>query len=140
MTLKELIQSFEGCSLRAYLDLGGKLTIGYGCTRDVAPGQVITPEEAEKRLEEDITHIIQRLSPLILVPLTDTQLNACVSLAFNIGIGAFSKSTLLKKLNNGDYRGASKEFIRWCYVHGGYSPGLEKRRRAEQALFNTAHV
>lgn len=139
----ELIKSFEGLGLKAYLCPSGILTIGYGHTGKVRGNKItlqttITPEEAETLLKEDLTRFEKAVDSLVKVPLNSNQFDALVSFVFNIGINAFSGSTLLKLLNNGDYNGASQQFKRWIYGNGNkVLEGLKKRRTAEEKLFNT---
>ena len=139
----ELIKSFEGLGLKAYLCPSGVLTIGYGHTGKVRGNKItlqttITPEEAETLLKEDLQRFEKAVDSLVKVPLNSNQFDALVSFVFNIGINAFSTSTLLTLLNNGDYKGASQQFKRWIYGNGKkVLEGLKKRRTAEEKLFNT---
>ncbi len=139
----ELIKSFEGLGLKAYLCPSGVLTIGYGHTGKVRGNKItlqttITPEEAETLLKEDLIRFEKAVNSLVKVPLNNNQFDALVSFVFNIGINAFSTSTLLTLLNSGDYKGASQQFKRWIYGNGKkVLEGLEKRRAAEKKLFNT---
>jgi len=139
----ELIKSFEGLGLKAYLCPSGVLTIGYGHTGKVRGNKItlqttITPEEAETLLKEDLTRFEKAVDSLVKVPLNNNQFDALVSFVFNIGINAFSGSTLLKLLNSGDYKGASQQFKRWIYGNSNkVLEGLKKRRTAEEKLFNT---
>lgn len=129
-------KSFEGCVLTAYRDLVGVLTIGYGHTGpDVKPGMVINAAQATDLLKKDLEKFVTAANKLIKVEVTQGQFDACVDLMFNIGEGAFGKSTLLKKLNAGDYVGAHDEFVKWCYAGGKVVPGLLRRRQAEQKMF-----
>lgn len=134
-----LIKEFEGLKLRSYRLNGEKWTIGYGHTTSVKKGDAITPKQAEIFLHEDITLIVKRLNQLITVTVTQNQFDVLCSFVFNIGVGAFSTSTLLKKLNAGDYHGAAEEFTKWCYVTRVgtkiISSGLLNRRQQEKALF-----
>ena len=139
----ELIKSFEGLGLKAYLCPSGVLTIGYGHTGKVRGSKItlqttITSEEAETLLKEDLTRFEKAVDSLVKVPLNSNQFDALASFVFNIGINAFSGSTLLKLLNSGDYKGASQQFKRWIYGNGKKAlEGLVKRRTAEEKLFNT---
>lgn len=130
-----LIKEFEGLSLVAYQDAVGVWTIGYGTTRGVYPGMRITLEQAEEFLRRDLQRFESAVNQLVRVPLNADQFSALVSFVYNVGEGAFADSTLLAKLNRGDYDGASDEFLRWVYAGGRVLPGLERRRRAERALF-----
>lgn len=132
----ELIKKFEGCKLRAYKDIGGIPTIGYGHTGDeVFIGKIISQDEAEELLKDDLYHFEYGVQVKLKAPVTDNQFSALVSLAYNIGLGNFYKSTLIKKLNDEDYQGASDEFLRWNRVQGKVIQGLTNRRKAERDLF-----
>ena len=131
----ELIKHFEGLRLDAYLDAVGVPTIGYGSTNGVTLGQTLTEPEAEALLLEDIGRFTPGINRLVTVPLTQSQFDALTSFAFNLGLGALGKSTLLKKLNAGDYSAAQGEFDRWVYAGGKKLAGLVRRRRAEAVLF-----
>ena len=140
-----LVKEFEGCELAAYRDAVGVWTIGYGHS-ERAPlppkpydGMVITMDQAHKILQDDLTHFGKSVENLISVPVTDNQFGAMVSLAFNIGIGAFGKSTALKRLNAGDYLGAAEAMTWWNKAGGKVMRGLVRRREAERALFLTEH-
>lgn len=133
---KKLIKNFEGLRLKAYKCSAGILTIGYGHTgADVKENMLITKEEAEKLFDSDILVHSNNVSKLVRVNLTQNRFDALVSLEYNIGYGKFSKSTLLKKLNLGDYTGASNEFEKWIYVNKNKCQGLIKRRNTEKELF-----
>lgn len=125
----------EGFRLRAYEDQGGVWTIGFGHTQGVKPGDVCTPAEAAEWLHQDAHRAITTVQGAVKVLLTQQQFDALVLLCENIGSGAFIHSTLLKKLNRGDYVGAAREFPRWCHVHGQVSDGLYDRRLEEQDIF-----
>lgn len=131
----ELIKKFEGLRLTAYLDGGGAPTLGYGRTAGVQMGDTCTIEQAEQWLQEDAQQAIDAVDRLVTIPLTKGQREALVSLIFNIGVGAFEKSTLLRRLNSGDHAGAAKEFDRWVFDNGKRIPGLANRRKAERKLF-----
>lgn len=132
----ELIKSFEGLRLTAYRDAAGVLTIGYGHTgSDVAAGATITAARAEELLRADLAGAEAAVTSAVQVPVTQGQFDALVSLVYNIGAGAFAASTLLRKLNSGDYAGAAQEFDRWIYAGGSVLGGLVSRRNAEQQLF-----
>lgn len=136
-----LIKKWEGFRSRAYRDPVGIWTIGYGTIRyangmKVQPGQSITEEEASVELQAHIEKdILPHLKKLVKVPLNNNQFCALVSLIYNIGAGAFGRSTLLRKLNKADYEGAAREFDRWVYAGGRKLRGLVRRRDEEEALF-----
>lgn len=133
---QKFIKDHEGLRLVAYQDSVGVWTIGYGHTSDdyfpVKPKQRISKAKAEDLFRHDMEEAEAALDKLCRVPLNGNQYGALISLMFNIGNGAFARSTLLKKLNRKDYKGASKEFPRWS------NPKVLLRRRNEEAaLFNT---
>ncbi len=133
----QLIKDAEGLRLRAYDDGFGVLTIGYGYTKGVFEGMTITQEEAEELLIEDIRYFERRVTEVVKVPITSNQFSALVSFTFNLGETSLRLSTLLNKLNNGDYLRAADEFLRWNKVDGVAVEGLTRRREAERKLFLT---
>lgn len=135
---RQLVTSFEGLSLKAYPDPGSggePWTIGYGHTGGVKKGDVITEDEAVRLLYSDASRFESAVNKLVDVPLTQYQFDALTSFTFNTGEGNLSRSTLLKKLNQGDYDGAASEFGRWVYASGKKLNGLVRRRKAEEAMF-----
>lgn len=135
-----LIKQFEGLRLTAYQDSVGVWTIGYGWTQPVNgkpihAGMTIKEETAERLLRTGLVGYESDVSKLVKVKLTQGQFDALVSFAYNLGARALSTSTLLKKLNTGDYAGAAGEFPRWNQAGGKALPGLTRRREAERALF-----
>lgn len=131
-----LIRSFEGLELKSYKDSIGILTIGYGSTGShVKSGMVITKEEAEDLLKQDVSRFESGVNNLVKVPLTQNQFDALVSFSFNLGLGNLKSSTLLKKLNISDYSGAANEFLRWNRAGGKVLNGLTRRRQAEKDMF-----
>ena len=132
----DFLKKVEGCKLEAYLDTGGVKTIGYGHTGEMLPDS-ISQQEADAFLEDDLERIFMRILPMIKVNLTDGQMAACLSFAFNVGHRAFRDSTLLKKLNKSDFKGALAEFERWVYDNGKYVEGLKNRRHKEMELFTS---
>jgi len=139
-TARCLIGHSEGFSLTAYPD-GDVWTIGWGTTRingqPVQPGMIITRDQAAEYFNHDISVTEKEISNFVTVPLTDNQFSALVSLCYNIGGTKFRKSTLLRKLNAGDYAGAAGEFGRWIYARNKVLPGLVTRRQREKELFLT---
>ena len=132
-----LIKSFEGCKLTAYRDIVGVLTIGYGTTGDkVKVGMQISQEDADEmlvdRLEEEFEPGVESL---VEKDLTENQFSALVSFAYNLGLGALGRSTLLKLVKAGDMDGAAEEFVKWSMAGGKQVAGLLRRREAEKALF-----
>ena len=130
-----LIKEFEGFRARSYLCPANVLTIGYGHTKTCQPGQVISTIKGEELLKEDLVRFERAVNVLVKVPLTQNQFDALVSFAFNVGVGAFKKSTLLRLLNQGNYKQAADEFMRWVHGGGVKLAGLVRRRQAERNLF-----
>lgn len=130
-----LIAKFEGLRLRAYQDSVGVWTIGYGHTKGVKPGDVWTQEHAEAMLTAEVREFMRGVEAKLRVPVTDEQLAALTSFAYNVGLGAYGKSTLLKKLNLANYDAATREFQKWNKAGGRVLAGLTSRRRAESELF-----
>jgi len=134
----DLIKQFEGFRSKAYICPAGVLTIGYGSTgKHVQPGMSINTAYGEKLLREDVSRFESAVNRLVTVPMSQGQFDALVSFAFNVGEGALAKSTLLRKLNAGDYAGAAHEFKRWNRGGGRVLAGLVRRREAEAKLFNS---
>ena len=131
----ELIKSFEGLRLRAYLCPAKVWTIGYGHTGDVRGGQVITQSQADDLLKQDLRRFEIAVRKLAKVPLTQNQFDALVSFAYNVGEAALSRSTLLRKLNAGDLAGTKLEFAKWNKGGGKVLAGLTRRRADEANLF-----
>jgi lysozyme len=139
----DLIKKFEGLRLKAYLCPAGVWTIGYGHTKGVYPGMVITEELADKFLIDDVWQFEREVESLVHVPITQGMFDALVSFAFNVGSDidedniaeGLGDSTLLRKLNSGDYAGAADEFPKWNKSRGRVVRGLTVRRSAERALF-----
>ncbi len=133
-----IIKEFEGLRLEAYKCPAGVLTIGYGHTKGVKVNQKISEKEADRLFAQDIKEFEGYIDRMVKVDLTSNQYEALVSFVYNIGPGAFMHSTLLKKLNAGDYKGAQGQFIRWNKAGGKTLPGLTRRRKAEAKLFGKA--
>jgi lysozyme len=139
----DIIKLFEGIHLKAYLCPAGVWTIGYGHTKGVYPGMIITQELADKFLIDDVWNFEREVESLLHVPITQGQFDALVAFAYNVGSDIDSDSvaeglgdsTLLRKLNRGDYQGAANEFPKWNKSGGKVLPGLVKRREAERQLF-----
>lgn len=132
------IKGFEALRLVAYPDpgAGGKpWTIGWGHTKGVKQGDRITKEQAEQFLSDDLAVFELTVNSAIKRSMTQNQFDAMVSLAFNIGGSAFAGSTLVKKFNAGDAKGAADEFPKWKNSGGKVMPGLVKRRAAEREVF-----
>jgi lysozyme len=139
----EHLKLSEGLRLKAYKDTGGVLTIGYGHTSmaggmKVYSGLKITNAQAEQLLKDDLARMTYPvIKRLVKVDLTQGQFDAMCSFIYNLGEGQVSTSTLLKKLNAGDYKGASEQFGRWIYDNGVVYNGLVTRRKQEQAMFDS---
>lgn len=138
----KIIAKFEGLRLRAYQDTGNIWTIGYGTTINpetglpIKKGDVITKEKALAWLRINTAALETQIKKLVKVPINANQLTALTSLAYNIGMGAFSRSTLLRLLNNGTEKNlVAAQFIRWNKVKGKEVPGLTNRRKLEAELF-----
>lgn len=129
------IQGWEGTEQAAYVDSVGVPTICTGSTRGVFLGQTATLAECEERLLEDTTYAGKAVQRCVTAKLTQGQYDALVSLGFNIGGGALCGSTLIRKLNQGDCRGAAGQFLRWDHAGGKRLRGLTNRRAAESKLF-----
>lgn len=130
-----LIRQFEGLRLLAYKDAVGVPTIGYGTTRGVKMGMTITKAQAEEMLRQDVERFEPEVQRLVRVPLNQNQWDALLSFTYNLGSANLESSTLLKLLNNGDYRAAADQFPRWNKAKGAVLNGLTTRRAAERALF-----
>lgn len=133
-----LTEKFEGLRLAAYRDCVGVLTIGYGHTKDVKPGDVCTQAQAEQWLLDDVKACVDAINRDCKVELSQNQFDALVDFAFNLGVGALERSTLWRKLNAGNFAGAAIEFLKWDMAGGKHVEGLLRRRTSEQTLF-TSH-
>lgn len=136
----QLLKQWEGCKLRVYKDAAGLPTIGVGhlLTREELVGgkydDGITEAEAMELLAQDVAPAEKAVSG-VKVPLTQNQFDALVSFVFNVGTGAFRKSTLLRKLNSGDYAAVPVELRKWTRAAGKRVPGLVNRRDNEILLW-----
>ena len=133
-----IVKEHEGCRLTSYLCPAGIWTIGYGSTREVTAGMTITQDQADGRLLLDLAGAGQAVASFVKVILTDNQFSALVSFVFNVGSGHFAKSTLLEKLNAGNYAAVPDELNKWRRGGGKVLDGLVVRRAAEGELFNQA--
>jgi lysozyme len=124
----------EGYREDAYIPVpGDRPTIGFGTTDGVQLGDRTSPTEALRRALIDVDRFTGALKDCVQVPLTQYELDAYVSLSYNIGSQAFCASTLVRKLNREDYEGACREILRWDWFNGRRLPGLTKRRQSEYA-------
>jgi len=139
---------FESCKLVAYPDPGSRngepWTIGWGHTGpEVHKGLVWTQQQADAQFLVDVAKFERGVERLVTVPLTQGQFDALVLFAFNVGLDidddkiaeGLGDSTLLRKLNAGDYEGAALEFRKWNKNDGKVMRGLTRRRAAEECLF-----
>lgn len=146
----DLLHHFESCRLEAYPDPktgGAPWTIGWGhAGPDVKPGMRWTQKQADEAFMEDLEHFQNLVEGRVTVPLTQGQYDAMVSILYNVGPGSPKKdgiirlkngkpSTLLRKLNAGDYKGAEAEFHKWVSPGSSVEKGLRRRRKAEAELF-----
>ena len=135
-----LVKEFEGLRLKAYKCPAAVWTIGYGHTSSagapiVTPELVITKDEAEETLKRDMAQYEDGVRKLVKVGITQGQFDALVDFAYNAGVGALAKSTLLKKVNAEKFDEVPAEFMKWTKGGGKELPGLVRRRRAEVKLW-----
>ncbi|UHT64273.1 lysozyme [Acinetobacter lwoffii] len=136
----DLICNFEGLRLKAYDDGVGVWTIGFGTTKypngiRVKKGDTCTLDQAKAYMQNDLKSFEQTVNNTVKVPLNQNQFDALVSLAYNIGSTAFKNSTLVKRLNEGNYNAAANQFNVWVNAGGKRMQGLVNRRAAERTLF-----
>jgi lysozyme len=136
----DLVKQFEGTRLTSYQDSAGFWTVGVGhknATPPPCPDCIITitQEQADEYLQNDLKHTADGVMRLVTVPLTDEQLSALISFAFNLGLHSLQTSTLLKELNSGNYAAAAQQFLQWDHSGVIVVAGLERRRQAEHDLF-----
>lgn len=131
----ELIKRFESFRAKAYKCPAGVWTYGFGHTKGVKEGDMITESEAQKLLIEELKEYEQAVLKLVKVELNQYQFDALVSFVYNLGESNLKKSTLLKELNKNNYIGASEQFTAWVFAGGKKLNGLVKRREAEKELF-----
>ncbi|WP_045769535.1 lysozyme [Xanthomonas albilineans] len=134
-----LVRKWEGCRLSAYPDPatgGAPWTIGYGATGPgVTDDTVWTQAQADTRLEQDVEQCVTGVRRLLERQPTDNQLGAMASLAYNIGLGRFGSSTLLRLYNEGNVQAAAKQFGVWTLAGGMRMQGLVNRRADERRVF-----
>lgn len=137
----KLMHSFEGCKLQSYKDIVGIWTIGWGSTGpDIGPNMTWTQQQADERFKKDLQKFEKAVSAAVKVPITSNQFSALVCFTYNVGAGAMTNSTLIKKLNFGDISGAADQFLRWNKAGGKEVKGLTRRREAERELFLKSEV
>ncbi len=135
------IKQREGLVLVAEPDQAGVWTIGYGHTGKVFPGDTITQTQAEQFLREDVRWAETTISANVKVPLSQSQFDALVSWSFNVGIHNTIESTLVRRLNAGDYGAVSSELMRWVKITDPntgtlvFNQGLQNRRMSEAEQF-----
>ena len=138
-----LIKSFEGCSLKAYKCPAGIWTIGYGTTAAAGVGVVphegmkITQAQADHYFNITIENFATEVMKMLTRAATQNEFGAFVSLAYNIGLGAFKKSSALRYFNAGDHAKAADAILMWNKASGKVLAGLTRRRIAERDLFLT---
>lgn len=131
----ELIKKYEGYSLTAYKCPAGIWTIGYGHIRTAKEGLTITHNRASELLRADLRRFEAGVARWVLVPLEQHQFDALVSFVYNVGLGNFRSSTLLKYLNDGHYTEAAHQLLDWNRANGRILDGLTSRRYAERKMF-----
>ena len=129
-----LVAAWEGRSLIAYVDPVGIPTICEGYTQGVRLGEVATPAQCDALTEQEVRKALAVVDRSVSYPLPDHVRVALSSFVYNVGVGAYAKSTLLRKLKAGDVAGACQELDRWVYAGGRKLRGLERRRHAERQL------
>ena len=128
------LAGYEGFRQTAYTPVEGDvLTIGFGTTDNVRPGDTIDPVTALQRVMLDVQKFEGAIHGCVTVPLFQHEYDAYLSLSYNIGTTAFCGSTLVKKLNVGDYKGACEQVLRWDKFKGKPLAGLTTRRQKEYA-------
>lgn len=130
-----LTEQFEGCKLKAYQDSGGVWTIGYGHTHCVLQNDTCTLEQAEQWVIDDINYSSSIVNRNVKIEINQHEFDALVDFVFNVGVGNFLSSTLLKYLNAGNFKAAAAEFLRWDKCKGVKLAGLLARRQAEKTEF-----
>lgn len=129
-----LVGAWEGLQFAAYRDIVGVLTICYGDTKNVRAGQVATKAECDRRLLEQLVAHENGMLTCLRPDLPDGPHLAFLSLTYNIGVAAFCKSTLVRKANAGDLRGACEELKKFTRAGGSIIRGLILRRDAEHEI------
>lgn len=137
-----LIRQCEGFRGRAYRDAVGVWTIGFGHTSmagapEVKPGLVVSRDKASQILARDVEMFAEGIANVITTELNDNQFSALVSFAYNVGLGNFKKSSVLKAVNANDVEAVPRRLALWSKAGGRVLPGLVKRRAAEAELFAT---
>lgn len=128
------VPQFEGMILKGYKDPIGIVTACAGHTKTAVLGRAYTREQCEQMLAQDLIEHAEGVQRCVKIPLNTNESAAYISFAYNVGIGAFCSSTLVRKINTGDRAGACAELSRWTYAGGKQLPGLVKRRATERAM------
>ena len=131
----ELLKHFEGCELKAYQDSVGVWTIGYGHTKGIYEGLEITQSEAEKMLQDELPEYEGYITDKVVPMLQQHEYDALVCWVYNLGPTNLSSSTLLKRLNAGEFNDVPFQMKRWDKAGGQPLLGLTRRRNAEALLF-----
>ena len=132
----KIVAHFEGFRAEPYYDIVNVLTIGYGRTHGIKPGEKTTMEAEKMWMLSHFQEIQWQLEPLINVPLTLGQFSALLSFCYNVGVGAFKGSTMRKLLNEGKYEAGGQELLKWTRAGNQRNvPGLVRRRKAELELW-----
>lgn len=131
-----MLKKFEGCRLEAYRCPAGVWTIGYGHTQGVKEGMKVSLAEAESMLVKDLEYYEGMVGMMVTVELTPHQVDALTSFAYNCGVAALRKSTLLKLVNQNPKDPKIRDaFMMWTKAGGKVLPGLVRRREAEAKLY-----
>ena len=147
LNIKSYIKAFESLRLKSYLCSAGVWTIGWGTTiypngNKVNRNEICTKHQAQEYFDYDIDKFTEFINRIVKVYINNNQLDALVSLVYNIGVGNFSKSTLLCELNDRDYKKASNQFLLWCKARNPKTrklmvlKGLQSRRKKEKKIFD----
>jgi len=146
-----LLRKWEGMALTPYKDVGGRETVGFGhlmtrqervdqaiflpVSREWVPLRDFDEEAAERLLREDCHAFARAVYHFVKAPLNQNQRDALICFTFNVGTGALLRSSLLRRLNDGNFEAVPGEMMRWCRVDGEVVEGLKNRRKAEVALW-----
>lgn len=129
-----IVSVAEGLVTSTYPDVGGVPTYCYGETKGAEWGKTYTKEQCDEKLSARLVEFNDGVNSCVFVELPDTRRAALVSLSYNIGIAAFCKSTVVRKLNAGDVQGGCDAMLMWNKVKGVVWRGLTNRRQKERAL------
>ena len=131
----DMVKHFEGFKALAYLCPANVWTIGYGRTKHVKEGDIISMPQAERDLQEELIEFGDQVQSVVKVELSQNEYDALTSWTYNLGVGNLQSSTLLKKLNAGDKNSVPSEMLRWNKANGKVLNGLTRRRQAEADLW-----